>query len=218
MIFSDTVNRTGVIQSLEDLTSTQSSSSSSYPLAVKTKDINLAMDDYQNLVKQVSGTWQVDDTNHTRYPNMKFNLVQNQQDYAFTVDEQGNQVQDIYRVECQDQNGVWKVLTPIDEMSLDESIGYQETLSGVPDTYFTTANGIFLLLRPNYNATLGLRMFFTRSPSYFLTTDTTKQAGIPNGHQRLLALKPAYWFWLPRDTTRASLFRNEIMELENVLK
>lgn len=217
MLISEATNRTGIIQLLEDLTSTQSSSTSSYTTATKVRDINLAFDDYQNLVKQASGTWQADDSNHTKYPNMKFNLVSGQQDYSFTEDEQGNQVQDIYRVECKDANGTWQLLTPYDEMLEDTALSAQETSSGTPTRYYKTANGIFLDKTPNYNSTLGVRMFYTRSPNYFTTTDVTnetKEPGIPNGHHRYLALKPAYWYWLPKDSTRASLYANELTKLE----
>lgn len=212
MIFSDTTNRTGIIQSLEDLTSTQDVSS--YSTAVKTKDINLAFDDYQNLVKQVSGTWQADDSNHTKYPNMYFNLVSGQQDYSFTVDEQGNQVQDIYRVECMDTNGNWKLLNAIDEMREVVAISEIDTQSGTPIEYWKTANGIFLKVKPNYSQTNGIRMFFTRSPSYFLSTDTTKSPGIPNGHHKYLFWKPAFWYWLPKDTQRASICKQEVDKIE----
>lgn len=212
MIFSDTTNRTGIIQSLEDLTSTQDVSS--YSTAVKTKDINLAFDDYQNLVKQVSGTWQADDSNHTKYPNMYFNLASGRQDYSFTVDEQGNQVQDIYRVECMDANGNWRLLNAIDEMREVTAISEIESQSGTPIEYWKTANGIFLKVKPDYSQTNGIRMFFTRSPDYFLSTDTTKAPGIPNGHHKYLFWKPAFWYWLPKDTQRASICKQEVDKIE----
>ena len=218
MVFSETTNRTGLIQLLEDLTNTQSSSSTSYPLAVKTRDINSAFDEYQNYVKRTAGTWQADDTNHTKYPNMKFNLSSTQQDYTFTVDEQGNQVQDIYRVEIKNPSGVWVLLTPYDEFMEDEAIGYRETLTGTPERYYKTANGIFLDVTPNYSSTLGIRMFYTRSPSYFLTTDTTKAAGIPNGHHRYLANKAAYWYWMSKDTAKANAFLSECKRMEQDIK
>jgi hypothetical protein len=211
MVFSDTTNRTGIVQSLEDLTGTQNISS--YSTAVKTKDINLAFDDYSNLVKQVSSTWQADDTNHVKYPNMYFNLVSGQGDYAFTTDEQGNQVQDIYRVECMMPNGTWKLLTPVDEMSGD-SITEIEAQSGTPDSYWKTANGIFLKVKANYSQTNGIRMFFTRSPDYFLSSDTTKVPGIPNGHHKYLFWKPAFWYWLPKDTARAQICKQEVDKIE----
>lgn len=217
MIYSDTTNRTGIVQVLEDLTSTQSASTSSYPLATKTRDINMAFDDYQTIVTEASGTWQLDDSNHIKYPNMKFNLVSGQQDYSFTEDEQGNQVQDIYRVECKDANGVWQLLKAYDEQSEAESMSARELLTGTPTRYYKTANGIFLDVTPNYNSTLGIRMFFTRSPSYFLTSDTTKEPGIPNAHHRYLAVKPAYWYWLPKDSQRASLYFAELEKIEKMI-
>lgn len=214
MVISDTTNRTGIVQLLEDLTSTQSATSSSYALAVKIRDINLAFDDYQNFVKQVSGTWQADDSNHTKYPNMYFNLVSGQSDYNFTEDEQGNQVQDIYRVECMQPDGTWQLLIPIDEMKETDAIGAIEIKTGTPTEYWKTANGIFLKVKSNYSQTNGIRMFFTRSPNYFLTSDTTKEPGIPNGHHRYLALRAAFWYWMPKDNTRASIYKNEINELK----
>lgn len=216
MVISDTTNRTGIVQLLEDLTGTQNVSS--YSTAVKIRDINLAFDDYQNLVKKVAGTWQADDSNHTKYPNMKFNLVSGQTDYSFTEDEQGNQVQDIYRVECLDRNGKWYLLNPVDEMTFSEAIGAIEAESGTPTEYWKTANGIFLKIKSDYDQTDGIRMFFTRSPSYFTTSDTTKEPGITNGHHRYLALKPAFWYWLPKDTARANIFFAEIQKVEKEIE
>jgi hypothetical protein len=214
MIISKVSDRTGIIQSLEDLTGTQNVSS--YSTAVKLKDINLAFDDYSNLVKQVSSTWQADDSSHTKYPNMYFNLVSGQGDYSFTEDEQGNQVQDIYRVECMMPNGTWKLLTPVDEMA-GASITEIEAQSGTPTEYWKTANGIFLKVKPNYSQTNGIRMFFTRSPNYFTAADVTaetKEPGIPNGHHKYLFWKPAFWYWLPKDTARAQICKQEVDKIE----
>ena len=219
MVYSDTTTRTGIVQLLEDLTDTGGAASSeSYAIGQKTRDINLAFDDYQNLVKQSSGTWQADDFNHTKYPNMKFNITSGQQDYTFTVDEQGNQVQDIYRVECKDASGTWQLLTPYDEMLEDTALSAQETETGTPTRYYKTANGVFLDRTPNYNSTLGIRMFYTRAPDYFTTSDTTKEPGIPNGHHRYLALKPAFWYWLPKDSARANVFLSEIQRIETSIQ
>ena len=211
MVFSETTNRTGIIELLEDLTD---GASSNYTIGMKTRDINNAFDRYQTLVKQSSGTWQADDTNHTKYPNMKFNLVSGQQDYSFTEDEQGNQVQDIYRVECKDASGAWTLLTPYDEMQEDTALSAQETSTGTPTRYYKTANGIFLDRTPNYSSTLGIRMFYTRPPSYFLTTDTTKEPGIPNNHHVYLPFWAAYFYWLPKDSQKASLYGAEVNKLE----
>lgn len=216
MVFSDTTNRTGIIQFLEDDTSTQDVSS--YSTAVKTTRLNAAFDDYQKLVVRVAGTWQADDTNHTKYPNMTFDLTSGQYDYTFDQDEQGNQIQDIYRVECKGPDGRWKVLKYVNEMDAKTAISEIDALTGTPDEYYLTANGVFLVVAPNYDQTDGIRMFFTRSPDYFTSSDTTKEPGIPHGHERYLIAKCAFWYWLPKDSQRASLFWNEVVKIENDIK
>lgn len=216
MVINDTTNRTGIVQALEDATNTQDVSS--YTSAIKIRDINLAFDDYQNMVKRTSGSWQADDTRHTKYPNMTFDLIASQKDYTFTEDEQGNQIQDIYRVECKDSNGNWKVLKYVNEMNYTDAISQIDTETGVPDEYYLTANGVFLVTAPNYTQANGIRMFFTRSPNYFTTAHTTEEPGIPNGHHKYLFLKPAYWYWMPKDSARASLFLNELNKIEDEIK
>lgn len=216
MIYSDPVDRTGIIQALEDDTSTQDVSS--YSTAVKTVRLNSAFDDYQKLVVRVAGTWQADDSTHAKYPNMTFELTSGRFDYTFSEDEQGNQIQDIYRVECKNPDGTWKVLKYINEMDEKTSISATDSLTGTPEEYYLTANGVFLVVAPNYTQAAGIRMFFTRSPNYFLASDTTKEPGMPHGHERYLIAKAAYWYWLPKDTTRAQLFWNEVVKIEDSVK
>jgi hypothetical protein len=216
MVINDTTDRTGIVQALEDATGTQSVSS--YSSAIKIRDINLAFDDYQNMVKRTAGSWQADDTRHTKYPNMTFDLTALQKDYTFTEDEQGNQIQDIYRVECKDVNGNWKVLKYVNEMTYHQAISQIDTETGIPEEYYLTANGVFLVTAPNYTQVDGIRMFFTRSPNYFTTSDTTQEPGIPNGHHKYLYLKPAYWYWMPKDTARANSFLQEVLRIEGEIK
>ena len=117
-----------------------------------------------------------------------------------------------------DSNGKWTLLKAIDEMRETSAIGAIELESGTPTEYWKTANGIFLKVKSNYNQTNGIRMFFTRSPNYFTTANTTEVPGIPNGHHRYLALKPAFWYWLPKDTSRANIFFAELQKVELSIK
>lgn len=216
MQYSDTTNRTGMIQLLEDWTGTESSSN--YTTAAKTRDLNLGLDAYQMLTIPKSGTWLADDTNHTRYPNIKFDLVSGQQDYNFSEDEQGNQILDIYRVECKDSNGVWRLLTSYDEMSEEESITSKESQTGMPARYYKTANGIFLDLTPNYNSTLGIRVWYARTPSYFSSSDTTKEMGAPNAHHVYPVMWATYNYWLPLDTAKANLYFAQMAKKEKEIE
>jgi hypothetical protein len=194
---------------------TETNSVGSYTDTKLTRDINLAYDEYWMKVKKAAGTWQADDSNHTKYPNIKFNLTSSQQDYNFTEDEQGNQVQDIYRVEIKLPDGTWTKIDPYDEMGEEDSISQRETTTGVPSRYYKTANGIFLDVTPNYSQTNGIRMWYTRSPDYLLVADTTKEPGMPNSHHVYLAAKVAYRWWLPKDRARASDYKVECKEIED---
>lgn len=210
MVFSDTTNRTGLVQLLEDLTNTQSSSSTSYPIAVKTRDFNLAFAEYKMISTMASSSWQDDDTNHVDYPEIYGDIVSGQQDYTFTEDENGNQILDIYRVEAKDSSGKWVLLQPYNENLETTALEAQALNTGTPTRYYKTANGIFLDQTPNYNSTDGLKIYYARTPSYFLSTDTTKEPGIPHMFHRYLAVKSAYWYWAPRDTAKASIYKSEV--------
>lgn len=210
MQFSDTTNLTGIVEKLGELTDTQSASTGAYTLKKKTNDINQALDEYFMMAVRSSGTWEVDDTNHTDYPIITTNIIASQQDYSFTVDETGNQIWDIFRVEAKDANGTWQLLESYDEYAETTSLSQQSTETGTPIRYSKTANGIFLDRTPNYNSTNGLKVYFSRTGSYFVSTDTTKTPGIPNTFHKFLAYLPAYWYWLPKDSQKATLFKAEV--------
>lgn len=214
MVFSDTTNRTGIVQLLEDLTSTTGSASTNYNLATKVRDINNAFADYQMISTMAAGTWQADDTNHVDYAEIYTSLVANQQDYTFNEDELGNQILDIYRVECKNESGDWVLLQPFDENRETQALEAIAENSGTPYRYYKTANGILLDRKPSYNSTNGLKIYYSRTPSYFTTADTTKEPGIPQMFHRYLAYKPAYWFWLPKDANKASIYLNEVTKME----
>jgi hypothetical protein len=220
MQFSDSANRTGIVEYLEDLTKTQSATTSSYPLKSKTRDINNAYGDYFLLAIQSSGTWQVDDTNQTDYPIITTNLVSSQQDYSFVFDGSStpNQILDIYRVEIKDANGIWQLLSAYDENQEDTSLSAQATSTGIPTRYSKTANGIFLDLIPSYNSTNGLKIYCARTPSYFASTDTTKKPGIPDMFHKYLSLKPAYFYCLANGLQQAQAYSMEVDKMELAIK
>lgn len=223
MIFRDTVNRTGAVDLLEDWTGTDSSSN--YTIGMKTRDLNLGLDAYQMLSVPSSGTWQADDINHTRYPNFNFDLISGQFEYSFDEDEQGNKILDVYRLERKDRNNVWGVMTPYNEMGSDWSIAQQETLTGTPSKYYKMANGLFMDVAPDYNQREveegegGFRMWYTRSPSYYVSTgNDTKEAGIPPAHHIYPVLWASVNYWLPIDTAKANRFEVQLAKLEKEIK
>lgn len=222
MQFSDTVNLLGMYQLFQDLTSTNSTSYTAYKFA---RDCNNALLDYFMIAGASSGKWQVDDTNQTDYPEIKMNLTANQFDYPLTTDASAtaNQILEIERVEiCVDTSGSsnsFMVLQSYDEMqNKNDSIVYNRGITGVPYRYSKRANGIFLDPTPSYTTTNGLRIYFTRTPTYFLGTDTTKVAGIPHAHQEYLVYRPAYIYAIKNLPQLANQYLFMVNKLEQRIK
>ena len=198
MVFSESTNKTGMYELFQDLCKVNSTSYTAYKYA---RDANNALADYFMRAIRASGKWQVDDTNQTDYPEIKLNLVSGQYDYPFTSDASAtpNQILEIERVECATESTAtargFQKLEPYDEMKDDmPSIVANRSINATPYRYSKRANGIFLDPTPNFSATNGLRIFFSRTPSYFAGTDTTKVAGIPQAHQEYLVYRPAFLY------------------------
>ena len=219
MQFSDTTNRTGIIELIEDNTGTQSSTTSSYTLKTKTRDVNNAYANYFLIGGQTDGRWQLDDTNHTKYPIITTALTANQQDYTFTVDEQSNQILDIYRVEILDSTGHGVELTPIDQFDIQgQALTEFMRDAATPLFYDKTANGIILYPKPNYTNSAGLKIYYNRTPDYFVSTDTTKKPGIPDMFHEYLALRPSYQYCLRKGLPQTDSLRNDMVAMEDAIK
>lgn len=203
--FSDTTTKKGIVQVIERMTTTQSASSSSYPLYDKTVDINAALANYMILATQATGRWQVDDTNHPDYPIIFGDVLLGQQDYSFTVDEQGNQILDIYKVRIKDAQGNWRTLKQRDVQDTDDNF-LNSTDTGEVTEYELTANGIFLTKIPNYSLSDALEIYISRTPTYFVSTDTTKKPGIPDIFHEYLAIRPSYFYCLAKGLPQAQSY------------
>jgi hypothetical protein len=218
MQFSNAADRTGVIELLEDLTNTQSATSSSYPLKSKTRDINNAYANYNMIAQSVSGDWLSDDTNHDDYPIATTPLQAGVQNYSFIYDEDGNQILDFYRAEAEDSAGNSFELVPIDSRDIHESLTSFMSTPGIPRYYDKTANGIFLYPAPSYARNAGLKIYYSRTPSYFLPTDTNKKPGIPDMFHEYLAIRPAYFYALSKGLPTAKNYAVEMANIEERIK
>lgn len=170
--------------------------STTYTLANKAIDVNLALDDVMTIALKSRG-WNVDDFNHTKDPFITMDLVSGQRDYHFTYDEQSNLILDIERVMIKDATGVYRTIIPVDQQADSdvESFIDGQDATGLPTRYDKTGNGIFLDPVPvtgSVTLSAGLKVFISRQSSYFLSTDTTKVAGIDGLTHDYLYLKPAY--------------------------
>jgi hypothetical protein len=183
--------------------------STSYTTAQKTVDVNLALDEVFQIALK-NGGWNVDDWNQSKDPFITTNLVSGQRDYHFVYDEDSNLILDIYKVMVKDSSGVFHEITPVDQQTTANSTFYDgQNTTGTPTTYDKTGNGIFLDVIPSYSSTNGLKIFISREATRFLTSDTTKVAGIDGLCHDYLYLKAAYEY--ARDKTlsnREAIYRD----------
>lgn len=151
-----------------------------HPLADKASDCNEALDRFWTLALPADGKWQLDDTNNTDLPIGTTNLTSSQQDYSLASD-----VMEIEKVFVKDSSGNWLEVQPVDITGTKSDIHAQNiwqlpsSNSGIPTHYDKVGASIFLDPIPNYSSTGGLKVVFKRGPSYFSSSDTTKQPGIP---------------------------------------
>lgn len=193
------------------------SNSTSYPLADKVQDINNALSDAITIALESGGTWQYDDSNHTDYPIITTALVSGQRDYAFTTDEQGNLILDIYKVMARiSASGIYEEINPIDVQSQQGTENFYDgqNLGGIPQDYDKTANGIFLDPIPNYNSADGLKIYINREGSFFTVSDTTKKPGIDPLCHEYLALVPSYKYARNNSLKNVARLEKDVLAME----
>ena len=191
--------------------------STSYPTAKKTVDVNLALDQLLLRAIRATGKWQVDDSNHTKDPIITTNLVEGQRDYHFTVDEQSNLILDIYRVMVADENGIFRDLELVDQQeSKVGNLGMVDgqDIEGNPTKYDKTGNGIFLEQIPSYSYTNGLKLFINREADYFASDDTTKKAGLDGRLHEYLAIRPSYYYAMRKGLKVSNYLAGELLKYE----
>lgn len=215
--FNDTTNLSGLVQNfeLEIGANVGDVSGNTTRLKLYTVAANSALADYWRIALPASGTWQLDDSNHSDYPIITTNLVASQRDYAFTLDGSSNLVLDIYKVLVADSAGAFSEIRPVDAQGDDTSSFWNgQNATGTPIRYDKTGNGIFLDPIPSYNRTAGLKVYINREASSFIYTDTTKKPGVPGLHHRYFYLRPAEEYARRNNLANYPLLRDERLRME----
>lgn len=215
--FSDTTNKAGIVQTIDFWTK---ANLVSYTIEERTRDINLALDKVFSFIFPASGRWQFDDSNHTDYPTITTDIVSGQRDYTFTTDEQGNLILDVYKVMRKNSDGIYEEIYPVDTESDEgmQSFYDGQGITGIPNSYNKTANGITFDVLPDYNSTEGLKIFINREGSYFTKTDTTKKPGFAGLFHEYLALEPSYKYACVNQLKNKEEIYREMLRFEQAIK
>lgn len=216
LVFSDTTNKNGLIQEIEfwcGLNDGQISGDATL-LKVTTARINAGFDRIMPFLYSYSDYLKWDDQNHTDLPVGTINIVSGQADYTIASDDNSLAILNITNVQI--------LVSPtgtqyfeLQEMTTDDyrsryATSPSTTDTGVPSHFYPKGNTIFLWPKPNYSATSGAKLFFEREASYFASTDTTKEAGIPRPMQALLPLYASYdWLIVNKPDNQVLITRVE---------
>lgn len=212
MVFSDTTTKQGIIEEIDFICG---SDLNTYPIADKTRNVNRAYDRVISLIFQAQGKWQWDDTNQTDLPSATTNVVSGQLDYALDSAHLN-----IDKVMIKDNGGNWTVLRPFD-ITDPEINGYLmgNPSSGTPLRYDMRANSIILYPTPNYASTSGLKIFFERPSTYFVSSDTTKSPGFASIFHRFLSNSASYDYAFSKGIKDLAIsIKNEINILEQSIQ
>lgn len=191
MVFSDTTNQQGLVQSVEFWARLPYGSSGN-TLKEITARINRAFDFVLPILLSHSDYVRWDDTNQTDQPIGYVGIFSGQPDYKVTSDGNSLSIINLTNVRILQSTTATKYVEltrmyindgrALDAMSPDSS------LTGIPTHFLEVNNTIYLYPKPNYSKANGIELFFERQQSYFASTDTTKVPGIPSPYHELLAL------------------------------
>ncbi len=173
--FSNAATGNGIVEQVRDLTRTDATR---WPVQKIVNSVNNYKDMLTGYALFKDWRWQWDDTNQTDLPIGTTNLVQNQSDYSYTTDENGNQIITLLRVEVMDSNGNWTELKSKDLMDIEGAVDEFQSTAGIPQYYDKVAdNSIRLFPVSSANVTAGLKLYFQRTPTYLDAADTTETTG-----------------------------------------
>lgn len=185
MIFSDPTNKSGIVEQSRALARVDSTQ---WPIEYVANSVNNYLNRIFNYGHSLHKKFNFDDSNHTKLPIGTTNLVSGQSDYSFLVDEQGNRITNVTRIEIDGRK-----LLEMDERDRQFAMSTYSTPAGKPIEYDKIADNIIRLYpTPDSSISNGITFYFTREPSYFSVADTTKSPGVPTSLHRGFVANAAY--------------------------
>jgi len=161
----------------------------SYPIADKTRNINVAYQDTARLIWESSDKWQYDDSNKSTLPVAQSDLFHGQKDY-----ELDTYAQIVRRVEVLDSNGDYVKMKPKDEAEIDIATDEYFSDYAMPIYYDLVGRSVLLYPSPSSaycTTTDGLQITVERDVDEFATTATTATPGFATQFHRILSYAAA---------------------------
>jgi len=214
MLFSNSSNKAGLIEDIDFLCGT---TSASYPLVQKVRNVNNAYHDVTRLIWEAQDGWQYDDANRTDLPKITTTLTDGTGDYR--VPALSTVIRHVKGIDIQDGNGNWQKLQAFDYN--DTTIAWDELdkTNGMPRYY--DLEGGFIRLKPApddafVTTSSGMIIWISRDAVEFTTASTTSIPGFATQFHKILSLSAAIDF--TRDVSEQRLFLQMKDRLEKGLQ
>jgi hypothetical protein len=187
MVFSDPTGGNGLVQDVDFICSTDSTS---YPLKDKARNFNRHYYVVVSDIMEVAGRGQFHDSNLTTVQDPTFTLVAGQSQYTLP-----SEMLLLEGVEIQDNGGNWIRLQEIDTEELRRTVTDFEETDGTPKYYDLRGDSIYLYPAPaegSVTLTNGGKLLTTREFDPFTDADTTQEPGFAEPYHRILSLGASY--------------------------
>jgi len=185
MQYNDTVNKNGGIQFCETLCGMEDGTISGDATLLKTFTmlINQGFDSIMPRLLSYSNYIRWDDINNTDSPIGLFDIVSGSEKVSVKQDANLLDILNItrvkYRISATDPNFYDLEQLTIDSPLATNAMKPNANEVGIPRYFLEKGNNIYLYPQPNYGLVGGLAVWFEREQSYFVSTDTIKEIGIP---------------------------------------
>lgn len=184
-----------------------------YPDSSLIRDLNAELSNIQINILRDRGALEFDDTNFSDLPIATFNIIAGQREYKITADEDGNRLLTIHKVAYQD--GTRFVDVPRSTVAEGSQQALVAEGTGKPRKYYEVGSSVVFDIDPDFSG-LG-KIWFDREMDVILTSDTTKEPGIPRAYHLLAVYRTAYNYAIDKGLSNEnSILRRITMEEERM--
>jgi hypothetical protein len=142
----------------------------------------------QIMILRDRGVLEFDSVNYTDLPIATLNITSGLSEYKIVNDEEGNKVLTVHKVAIQ-KDGKWIDIPRVTVAEGNQTILKDEE-SGFPRGYYEVGNTIVFAPTPNLSSTA--KVWFDRELDVILTSDTSKEPGVPRAYHNLAAYRVAW--------------------------
>lgn len=218
MVYSDTTNKSGVLQNIETMCDLGDGyiSGSTDELRKFNAIINRVYQRVWHIIYDTAGNWKFDDGNYDTLPFSLTHIVEGQRRYALPPEALG-----IERVEVKDADGNWYVVHPIT----------QKTIRGEGIDDFMDDNGRLMYYRligdvieffapADYSQDDSLKIYHSRDMVKFDYDDTSASLKFASPYHQIVPLKASIeWLKIKQPTSPSlQLFREDELKIEMDLR